>query len=82
MQTLIEGGKELAAPIKLFYKESGKNWKAASSSGGDAEFSCPVGGLGDLIESLVMQGQHRILIDFEDHLNNIDEDWLNQHLHV
>lgn len=79
---MIVGEKEHAAPAKLFYKESGKNWKEASSSGSDAEFSCPVGGLADLIASLVVQEQHRKLMDFEDHMDNIDNDWLNQQLSV
>ena len=67
-------------PLKLLHRDATRGWIHAPSTGAEAAFTCPTGGVADLLAAYVEEGRHRKIIDFEDHLDNISRDWLNKGL--
>jgi hypothetical protein len=69
-----------SSPLKLLHKDASRGWLHAPTTGSEAAFTCPTGGVADLITVYLEEGRHRKLNDFEDHLENIKLDWLNKGL--
>jgi hypothetical protein len=67
-------------PLKLLHKDGSRGWIHAPTTGSEATFTFPRGGVADLLVAYVEEGRHRKLVDFEDHLDNITLDWLNKGL--
>jgi|688.fasta_scaffold2583115_1 hypothetical protein len=67
-------------PLKLLHKDGTRGWIHAPTTGAEAAFSCPTGGVADLLTAYVEEGRQRKIVDFEDHLDDISLDWLNKGL--
>jgi hypothetical protein len=67
-----DSGAAAAPPLLALYAKDGpRGWAAAAGSG--RRFSCPWGGIKELVVQYTLERRHRRLADFEDHLADISK---------
>lgn len=80
LRDLISDRGSTLPPVRLLHKDNARGWINAPTTGNEASFKCPSEGVAGLMSSLVKQGKHHKLVDFEDHLDDITLDWLNKEI--
>ena len=76
----VAGAPAPLPPVKLLHKDASRGWIHAPTTGAEAAFTCPTGGIADLLTEYVAEGRHRKVADFEEHMEQLSLDWLNKDL--
>ncbi|EFN52064.1 hypothetical protein CHLNCDRAFT_58988 [Chlorella variabilis] len=63
--------------LALFVKDGMRGWVRASASDGKTRLHCPTQGVAAQLAQYAAEGRHRALVDFEQHLDDINANWLN-----
>eukprot|EP00850_Spirogloea_muscicola_P017420 SM000149S01355 [mRNA] locus=s149:290345:291991:- [translate_table: standard] len=74
-KALQEEGGAGAPVVQLFLKESGRGWRPAATKDAQLQLQSPDSG-GELLGYVKEERYHRVL-DFDDHLDDVTNDWLN-----
>lgn len=85
LQNAVVGKGSATPAVQLFTSDALKGWRPASSSSGAGAGSGPSLSLreataGHLLVEYVSERRHHEVVDFDDHFNDVSQDWVNAEL--
>ena len=76
LKSSVSSGKDGANPLILYRKGSNNSWTVDTGS----RVLVSMKDLADKLPQYVRSGLTDMIVDFEEHLENISKDWLNKDL--
>ncbi|KAI5055391.1 hypothetical protein GOP47_0028912 [Adiantum capillus-veneris] len=66
--------------MQLYLRDTNRVWKHAGQGGTVAELVSQERSSNSLLKAYMEEGRHQSIVDFDEHLDDISKDWMNQSL--
>ncbi|MCO5573198.1 hypothetical protein L7F22_026965 [Adiantum nelumboides] len=76
----LPGSNSRKPAMQLYLRDANRVWKQGGQSGTVAELVSQETSANKLLKAYMEEGRHESVVDFDEHLDDITKDWMNQAL--
>ncbi|PHT42378.1 ER membrane protein complex subunit 8/9 -like protein [Capsicum baccatum] len=80
LEALLKEGKDRSPVMQLYTKEVSRCWKLAGADAASSSLKIKEPSANIVLLDYVSSGKWKDIVDFDDHLDDINKDWLNPEL--